>query len=147
MSAKENQANQFAVKKVRAAKGQAFQTTKKWKFFMTFTFFFFLFIRRWTSTNSIFFHPINFYPIFFAIEFYVYETNFTFGVGRCRSSRRRLKIAVISFGLNWSEILKKSEILKMRPVLHQQHVASAEDQALRLEVVSALLILMIICKI
>ena len=39
MSAKENQANQFAVKKVRAAKGQAFQTTKKWKFFMTFTFF------------------------------------------------------------------------------------------------------------
>ena len=35
----------------------------------------------------------------------------------------------------------------MRPVLHQQHVASAEDQALRLEVVGALLILMIICKI
>ena len=32
----------------------------------------------------------------------------------------------------------------MRPVLHQQHVASAEDQALRLEVVGALLILMII---
>ena len=35
----------------------------------------------------------------------------------------------------------------MRPVLHQEHVSSAEDQALRLEVVGALLILMIICKI
>ena len=35
----------------------------------------------------------------------------------------------------------------MRPVLHQQHVVSAEDQALRLEVVGGLLILMIICKI
>ena len=36
----------------------------------------------------------------------------------------------------------------MRPVLLQPHyLASAEDQALRLEVVGALLILMIICKI
>ena len=39
----------------------------------------------------------------------------------------------------------------MRPVLHQQHVASAEDQALRLEVVGALLMLLVnislICKI
>ena len=39
----------------------------------------------------------------------------------------------------------------MRPVLHQQHVASAEDQALRSEVVGALLMLLVnislICKI
>ena len=39
----------------------------------------------------------------------------------------------------------------MRPVLHQQHVVSAEDQALRLEVVGALLMLLVnislICKI
>ena len=41
------------------------------------------------------------------MEFYIYETNFTFGLSRCHCSRRRLKIAVVSFGWNWSEILKK----------------------------------------
>ena len=63
---------------------------------------------------------------------------------------RKLRWSILDFGTGL-RFEKKSEILKMRPVLHQQHLASAEDQALRLEVVGALLMLLVnislICKI
>ena len=64
---------------------------------------------------------------------------------------RKLRWSILDFGTGL-RFEKKSEILKMRPVLLQPHyLASAEDQALRLEVVGALLMLLVnislICKI